>query len=201
MISIIKDYEKLKIVSEKVESVEEAKEIIFKLEETLRNHNDGYGLSAIQIGIPKRIAVIKYGRNNMEFIRLINPEFMEKEGEFDFEGEGCLSFPNSFVKTKRTRDYMIKNYVVDGNDFREEHLCFYYPGDEDTSPNKLESIAVEHEMDHMDGRTILDYGKPISKLIPIIRSQIKVGRNEPCPCGSKDKNGKIIKYKKCCGMN
>jgi uncharacterized protein YecA (UPF0149 family) len=28
----------------------------------------------------------------------------------------------------------------------------------------------------------------------------KPGRNDPCPCGKKDANGRNIKYKKCCGL-
>jgi uncharacterized protein YecA (UPF0149 family) len=34
-----------------------------------------------------------------------------------------------------------------------------------------------------------------------VRSGAKVGRNDPCPCGAVDSNGKPKKYKKCCGVN
>ena len=33
---------------------------------------------------------------------------------------------------------------------------------------------------------------------PIVRNYKKIGRNDPCPCGAKDKNGKPLKYKNCC---
>jgi len=52
----------------------------------------------------------------------------------------------------------------------------------------LEAICVQHEIDHLNGITIHDRE---NKSKPII-SEKKIGRNDPCPCGS----GK--KYKKCC---
>ena len=51
----------------------------------------------------------------------------------------------------------------------------------------LEAVCVQHEIDHLRGMTIHDRE---NKLEPI--STVKIGRNEPCLCGS----GK--KYKKCC---
>ena len=52
----------------------------------------------------------------------------------------------------------------------------------------LEAICVQHEIDHLNGISCID--KEV-KLEPIVMDK-KVGRNDPCPCGS----GK--KYKKCC---
>lgn len=190
MSEIVKDYALLRQKSTIVESVEEAKAIIEKLENTLRKYPDGYGLSAIQIGIPKRIAVIKRVKDSQEFIHLINPQYVEKGEEFTFQGEGCLSFPNIFMETQRLKDFVIRNDAIDGDAFREEIAYFYYPDDD--SANKLESVAVEHEIAHMDGETILDHGKPTKPLVPLVRESPKVSRNDPCPCGS----GK--KFKKCC---
>ena len=190
MSKIVKDHEFLKQVSTKVDSVAEAKSIIEKLESELRKYDNGYGLSAIQIGIPKQISVIKYGKYDKEFIHLINPNMLERGEEFTFYGEGCLSFPGVYVETQRLKDFLISNDVIDGDGFREEKLSFCHPGDGEE--NSLESIAVEHEMDHILGKTILEYGKPLTPVAPIVRTNPKIPRNAPCPCGS----GK--KYKKCC---
>lgn len=196
MSTIVKDHRFLTQVSTKVENVEEARSIIEKLENTLRKHSNGYGLSAIQIGIPKRIAVIKYDKYEHEFIHLINPEIIERGKEFTFHGEGCLSFPDVYMETKRLEDFTITNDVIDGDSFRQQKLYFYHPND--NSCSKFESVAVEHEMDHFSGLTILDYGKTPKPLIPTIRSDVKIGRNDPCPCGAKNSNGIPVKYKKCC---
>jgi peptide deformylase len=190
MSEIITDYSVLKQVSSRVESVEEARPIIDKLESILKKYPNGYGLSAIQIGIPKRIAIVKYGKHGRDFIHLINPEFIEKGDTFTFSGEGCLSFPDVYMETQRLQDFTIRNDAIDGDSFREEKLYFYHPDDQ--SENEFESIAVEHEIAHMDGETILDFGMPIRKPTPVVREKPKISRNDPCPCGS----GK--KFKKCC---
>ena len=57
----------------------------------------------------------------------------------------------------------------------------------DTDIDLLESVCVQHEIDHLNGMRILDRAQELTIKI----TERKIGRNEPCPCGS----GK--KYKKC----
>ena len=162
-----------------------------QLQAELGQQPNGFGLSAVQIGIHKCIAVIK--RKNGEYIVLVNPVIIECEDEFVFDGEGCLSFPGRYCMTTRYRQITITNDVLDGDKFRIEKLCFYY---DDTVKHKdVECLAVQHEIDHMLGKTMFDrevHLKPVTVTA-------KTGRNEPCPCGRKDDNDKPIKYKKCCG--
>jgi uncharacterized protein YchJ len=58
----------------------------------------------------------------------------------------------------------------------------------DTEVDLLESVCVQHEIDQLNGMRILDRAQQLT----IRRETPKIGRNEPCHCGS----GK--KYKKCC---
>ena len=67
----------------------------------------------------------------------------------------------------------------------ESNMTF---GGGDTDLDLLESVCVQHEIDHLNGMRILDRAMELT----IRRDKPKIGRNEPCPCGS----GK--KYKKCC---
>jgi len=196
MSSIIQDKTILNQVSEKSEPNEETLSILQRLEAILSNNENGIGLSAIQIGIPKKISVIKQGDGS--FLHLINPEIVDKIDPFTFHGEGCLSFPGIFLETQRYQQITITNQVLENNSFREEKLCFYYSKEPEAGSDGLITIAVQHEMDHHLGQTILDYGKPIKKPVPITRTTPKIGRNDPCPCGKTDANGKILKYKKCC---
>ena len=55
------------------------------------------------------------------------------------------------------------------------------------------SIVIQHEFDHLLGKTLPEYGKEIINPLQIQNNVPKVGRNDPCPCGSNKK------YKKCCG--
>jgi len=185
--SVVKDIKTLRIRSTDVASIEEATSIIEQLEKELTKVKKyGVGLAAIQIGIPKRVGVINYKGKTLH---LINPKLISKSGEFVFGQEGCLSFPRQYVNTKRYTDFSIENYVIDGDEFRKEGLAFYYGTDDQWSDDLL-AIAVQHELDHFDGKVFTDV--EAEKANPVKRDETKVGRNDPCPCGS----GK--KFKKCC---
>ena len=72
---------------------------------------------------------------------------------------------------------------MDYNDNTNKKAVFYYYNDPDRPSKGFDSIAVQHEVDHLNGILIEDRRHIVPQ---------KVGRNELCPCGS----GK--KYKKCC---
>ena len=192
--NIIKDINILKKVSEPIGSVTEVLNLIDVLERTLNYVDNGIGLAAIQIGIPKRVAVLKgeYFKDKQP-LYLINPILIEGDNKFTFVDESCLSFPGLSLNTIRYEQILIENNrIVDGK-FEVYRDVFYYPINKEDErfigTNKLVCIAIQHELDHFDGKVLSEYG---IKNIPIIRTQPKVGRNESCPCGS----GK--KYKKCC---
>ena len=188
---VVKDLSVLRQVSEPVESAEEAISITKELEKTLGSIDHGIGLAAVQIGIPKRVGVIKKGEG---FIHLINPEMLEQDGEFVFFNEGCLSFPQTFRNTKRYKDLLIKNHRIEDGELKEQQEAFYYSPDTTEPGNDgLITISIQHEFEHFDGKVIMDHDIDVNlKQEPIKRTEAKIGRNDPCPCGS----GK--KYKKCC---
>ena len=78
------NYDILSQVSEEVVSIDECKELIQDLKDTLNSCSTGAGLSAIQIGVPKRICFIKYGGNELI---LINPKIKwERRNKNKFKG-------------------------------------------------------------------------------------------------------------------
>lgn len=156
---IITDINKLQDSCEDI-SIFEAVNIINELEEELNRFPSGVGLAAPQIGKNKRVCIIRIG----EPINLINPEIVNTYDIMEFIDEGCLSFPGQSILTKRYNKIMVKDSV-------------YTVGRIFTG---LEAVAVQHEIDHLNGNTMFDY-------------QIKrPGRNELCWC---EESGK--KYKKC----
>ena len=170
-------------------SVEEGEKIAVELFEILNKRKDGIGLAANQVGIDAAVAVL----NVREPIVLINPKIISKENEIDFY-EGCLSYPNKGVHTKRYRDVIISTEQSESN--------WYFSGasqptdgkgsweeskKEDQELRTLEAVCVQHEIDHLNGIVCMD-----RKVNITIVADKKIGRNEPCPCES----GK--KYKKCC---
>lgn len=157
---IVKDLDFLRQKSLDVSSIEEANEIISSLETELQISNEigkpGIGLAAVQIGILKRVAIVRIG--NIK-INLVNSKILELYDPMDSE-EGCLSLPGKNCKVKRYNQIVIKN------DFEDTKFCAY----------NLVSICVQHEIDHFDGKIISDI-----EIIPIIN----IGPNMPCACGSK----------------
>ena len=175
-------------------SVEEGLKVATELLEILVKRKDGIGLAANQVGINASVAVV----NVREPIILINPEVVEVSEEIPYY-EGCLSFKGKGIQTKRYKNIVITTEQEEGE--------LYFSGAENPSDGKgsweessdkkqdeelrlLEAICIQHEIDHLNGMTIMD-----RKMISTVINTAKIGRNEPCPCGS----GK--KYKKCCLKN
>ena len=178
--------EVLRLISSNVESVAEAKEVILELDKEFEKHPTAVGLAAIQVHIAKRVAIVKFDGKRYE---LINPVVIEKEHPFINRNEGCLSFPNEKIDTMRYEGIVIDNNVIEGDSFRIERQYFY----SEANSKDIISVAVQHEIDHMDGVVIQDCKAPSTSPLQVIRKEAKVGRNDPCPCGSNKK------YKKCCG--
>lgn len=185
---IVKNIASLREKSEPVSTVEEANVILSKLSKALDNESNGLGLAAVQIGIPKQIGIMT--KKDGTKVNLINPEIIETKDEFVFVKEGCLSFPNRYIDTKRFRQVIIKNSVIDGDGFREETQYYYYqPGE--TNSDDLLCIQVQHEIDHFNGVLYQDHETKDNTVIAM-KADPKIGRNDKCPCGSNKK------YKKCC---
>ena len=148
---IITDKNKINKICKPCESVEEGEEIGAKLFKELGDK--GIGLAANQIGINKRVCVI----NVKEPIVLINPTIVEKSKDKFAFVEGCLSFPKDSIKTQRYK------WVKVQSDNHEGILHFSLGDDSDDKNNKdkylmmaYETACVQHEIDHLDGKTMFD---------------------------------------------
>ena len=171
-------------------SVEEGNSIATELFQILNKRGDGIGLAANQVGIDAQVAVV----NVLEPLVLINPKIIRKENEIKYY-EGCLSYPKKGVNTKRyetievTSDNVEGSMIFSGVETSTEGKGSWEKSDDsDRDLRLLETVCVQHEIDHLNGIICMDRKIETSYK----RTEKKVGRNEPCPCGS----GK--KYKKCC---
>lgn len=151
-------------------TIDEAEELWANLEASL-DPEAGFGLTANQIGVNKRVGFIRYAGKEY---RLLNTRIVETGPSIVIYGEGCLSIPGKTVNTERYHTITIEDEILG-----RMHLTM--------SKDSLLPIIFQHEIDHMNGKTIFD-----RKRQPIRRNTSKIGRNQLCPCGS----GK--KYKKCC---
>ena len=128
-----KDKDILTMKSENVKE-EDISDLIQDLKDTLHNTKHGVGISAIQIGIPKRVCLI---HANAKDIILINPVITRKRGEIDSQ-EGCLSVPEKYGKFKRAQKVWVDYISEDGSK-------------KELAEGGFVSRVVQHELDHMDG--------------------------------------------------
>lgn len=108
--------------------------------DTMRAAN-GVGLAAPQVGVSLRVAVIEIPGEDV--ITLINPEIIKKKGERMVD-EGCLSVPGLQGDVKRAVTVKVKARNRDGREVRV------------TATDDLLAQALEHEIDHLDGRLYTD---------------------------------------------
>ena len=175
-------------------SIEEGLKIATELLEIMVKRKDAIGLAANQIGIDAAVAVV----NVREPVILINPEVIDVWDEIPYY-EGCLSFKGKNVNTKRYKNIVIKT--------TQEESQLYFSGTSNSTDGKgsweqessdkqdeelrlLEAICVQHEIDHLNGMTIMD-----RQLVTTIRNENKFGRNEKIYI-TDGEDIKWLKYKK-----
>jgi len=100
--------------------------------------NKGIGLAANQIGIPYNVFVIGDPTNEDSIISVFNPNIISRSGEQYYAEEGCLTFPDLYVKIKRYNVIRTRFTTHDG----------------DTDTIKLSGMTsriFQHEYDHLHG--------------------------------------------------
>ena len=176
-------------------SVEEGLSIATELFQILNKRGDGIGLAANQVGIDAQVAVV----NVREPLVLINPKIVSKENPIDYY-EGCLSFPGKGVHTKRYETIEVKTEQVEGSwVFTGVETGETGTGsweDKEKSKNDkelrlLETVCVQHEIDHLNGKVIMDRRVETT----IKRIEKKIGRNQLVTIKKGDAV-KVLKYKK-----
>ena len=108
-------------------------ELAVDLAETCLHHN-GLALSANQVGLPYRVFVIR----GEEIIVCFNPVLVDQSEETIVLEEGCLSFPNLFVKVKRPKKIKVRYTEPNG-----ETKTQIFDG--------FTARVFQHELDHLNG--------------------------------------------------
>lgn len=107
---------------------------------------EGVGLAAPQVGISRRIIVVDVGEG---LIELINPVLLKGHGKQIGE-EGCLSVPGYFAPVERYKTIFVEGLDRDGHSVQIKAKDFT-------------AVALQHEMDHLDGILFIDKVKKEKK--------------------------------------
>ena len=135
---------RLREQAQEVEAVDDqARAIVADMFETMYGSN-GVGLAAPQIGVSLRIVTIDTTpkQEGVKPLALINPVIVKAEGETVYE-EGCLSIPGEAEEVTRAEKVTVRALDKDGKAFEVEGTG-------------LLAIALQHEIDHLDGKVFVD---------------------------------------------
>lgn len=129
---------------------QEILDLVKELEKTVRETEGvkGVGLSAVQIGIPKRV-FIAYSNKSRKFLVFINPEIVWKSKRLisgvpqDNRLEGCLSVPGVWGKVLRHQVIKLRYQTISGQIITRRFRGFL-------------GIICQHEYDHLEGILFTD---------------------------------------------
>lgn len=144
--------ERLRLKGEPVDSFSKLlHELLDDLTHTMRDA-PGVGLAAPQIGEPMQVCVIEVENQLYE---LVNPTITRSTGEDD-DLEGCLSVPGYVAYVKRK-----EKVWLEAQDRHGKRIKAVGTG--------LLARAMQHELDHLDGKLYIDYLESFDDLIPVSR--------------------------------
>jgi peptide deformylase len=127
----------------------------------LMEEEKGVGLAANQVGVDLALIVAKA---EDRVFKLVNPRIVKKEGRIEFE-EGCLSFPDLVLKTKRAAKVWISSLDESGQAL-------------DIEAEGSLSVIFQHEIDHINGVLFIDrvpLWKRIELKLKLARISIRKG--------------------------
>ncbi len=109
----------------------------------------GVGLAAPQIGENYRVFVIDTAVDNQppNPITFINPVIVKKSGAIS-SFEGCLSFPDVYIKVRRYANVIVRAKDIKGRIFTYE-----------AKDGSLIAKALQHENDHLNGIVFIDHSR------------------------------------------
>jgi peptide deformylase len=135
----------------------EIQEAIRALWDTFLERDDSVGLAAPQIGINLRLIAVRFrnfddkdpSKRRVDSEILVNPRITQTRGELVAMEEGCLSCPGVRVKVNRADEIKIRAF----DDAKGQKFNKRYQG--------FAARIVQHEIDHLDGKLIVDYEGPV----------------------------------------
>jgi peptide deformylase len=115
---------------------------------------NGLGIASLQLGDPRRMFIVEpklAGRAETDPpLAFINPEVLWTSDEQQDSEEGCLSFPDIYIKVKRPMKARVRAMGMDGQLFEFEGAG-------------LLARCLLHENDHLTGKLLVDFVGPLKR--------------------------------------
>ncbi|MDD6289301.1 MAG: peptide deformylase [Eggerthellales bacterium] len=131
----------------------------------LMYRTDGVGIAAPQVGVLKRVIVVDCDVEAEELnpIVLVNPVLVQTKGDPVTDEEGCLSCPGISVPITRAPWASVDYLDLDGN---PQHI----------ESDGLLGRCLQHEIDHLDGKTLFESAAPMDRLRALSEYQLAKAR-------------------------
>lgn len=145
---------RLRQPSEPVASIDDSvRELYRDLCDSMYAEN-GLGMASLQLGDPRRMFIVEpklAGLTETDLpLCFINPEILETSDEVQDSEEGCLSFPEIYIKVKRSMRAKLRAMGIDGKVFEIEGEA-------------LLARCLLHEHDHLTGKLLVDFVGPLKR--------------------------------------
>jgi peptide deformylase len=157
---------RLRQTSRKItEITDEVRQLFQDLCDTMYDEK-GLGIAALQLGDPSQMFLVDpvlAGRTETDLpVAFINPEVMWTSDELQDSEEGCLSFPDIYIKVERPLRAKVRAMGLDGN-------MFEFEGE------GLLARCLLHEHDHLTGKLLVDFMGPLKRQMVTKKLKKKYG--------------------------
>lgn len=127
----------------------------------------GVGLAAIQVAVPRRLLVLDVaGKDEApQPIAMINPQILKLGDQLRVHEEGCLSIPDTHVEIERPGTIRVRYLDETG-------------AEKELEADGLLATAIQHEIDHLEGRLIIDFLSKLRRDM-VIRKFKKAAKSGP----------------------
>lgn len=146
--------ERLRQPSEEIKEIDASVRALYQdLVDSMYAEN-GLGIASLQLGDPRRMFIVEpklAGREATDPpVAFLNPEIVWTSEEMQDSEEGCLSFPEIYIKVKRPMRARVRAMGMDGAMFELEG-------------EGLLARCLLHEHDHLTGKLLVDFVGPLKR--------------------------------------
>ncbi|MES2914148.1 MAG: peptide deformylase [Pseudomonadota bacterium] len=124
----------------------------------------GYGLAAVQIGVPLRLAVVDCSEARGQAVRMANPEILHASVQLREHEEASPNLPGVSAVIQRPRAVTVRFLNADGAVEERDFVGLW-------------ATSVQHQVDHLAGKMYFDRLSPLKRKMLITRAE-KLGRRK-----------------------
>lgn len=118
----------------------------------------GYGLAAVQIGVPLRLAVVDCSAERGQAVLMANPEILHASGQLREHEEASPNLPGVSAVISRPRAVTVRFLNADGVAEERDFVLLW-------------ATSVQHQIDHLAGKMYFDHLSPLKRNMLIAKAQ------------------------------